>query len=217
MLETIDQYAVDRLRESDDEARWRSRHFSWVLALAEEAFPALVGPQQSFWIDWMAGEIDNVRAALQWSIDEKLVDGFRIAPRLASWWVRRAPSPKLASGFLDCSTRLRTIVRRATEQERWMPSAISPLAKPTLLRPSDCFVKATRFSRHLVMYEGRRTSGRQFARVIAADDCPSKRAIAPSHGSPLEPGPAVVQTSRATVVRWCQWTSSPWSKRMIDH
>jgi non-specific serine/threonine protein kinase len=38
MLETIRQYALDRLRETGEEARWRDRHFEWVLALAEESF-----------------------------------------------------------------------------------------------------------------------------------------------------------------------------------
>jgi predicted ATPase/DNA-binding winged helix-turn-helix (wHTH) protein len=90
MLETIHEYALDRLGESDEEAQWRSRHFAWVLALAEEAFRSLIGPQQGLWIDRMTQELDNVRAALQWAIDEKLADAFRIAPNLALWWVRGA-------------------------------------------------------------------------------------------------------------------------------
>jgi non-specific serine/threonine protein kinase len=90
MLETIRQYALDRLREAGDEAQWRNRHFAWALALAEESFPSLIGPQQTLWMDRMASELDNFRAALQWAIDQKLADAFRLAPRLARWWVRRA-------------------------------------------------------------------------------------------------------------------------------
>jgi predicted ATPase/DNA-binding winged helix-turn-helix (wHTH) protein len=90
MLETMRQYARDRLREAGEESQWRSRHFAWVLALAEESFQALTGPQQGLWTNRMARELDNVRAALQWAIDEKLADAFRIAPGLARWWVRRA-------------------------------------------------------------------------------------------------------------------------------
>src|SRR6266542_1302661 len=74
MLETIRQYALDRLRESDEEARWRNRHFAWVLALAEESYEQLVGPQQSLWIDRIARELDNFRAALRWAIEQKLLD-----------------------------------------------------------------------------------------------------------------------------------------------
>jgi hypothetical protein len=81
MLETIRQYAFDRLREADEQAQWRNRHFVWILALAEESFQSLIGPQQGLWIDRMASELDNFRAALQWAIDQKLADGFRLAHR----------------------------------------------------------------------------------------------------------------------------------------
>src|SRR6266478_2628542 len=56
MLETIRQYALDRLREAGEEAQWRHRQFAWVLTFAEESFPALIGPQQGLWIDRMAAE-----------------------------------------------------------------------------------------------------------------------------------------------------------------
>jgi predicted ATPase/DNA-binding winged helix-turn-helix (wHTH) protein len=90
MLETIRQYALDRLRDSDEEARWRNRHFAWVLALAEESFEPLTGPDQGLWFDRMARELDNFRAALKWAIEQKLPDALRIAPGLYRWWVRRA-------------------------------------------------------------------------------------------------------------------------------
>ena len=90
MLETIRQYALDRLRETGEEARWRNRHFAWVLALAEESFEPLVGPQQGVWMDRMAREIDNFRVALRWAIERKLPDALRMVPNLFRWWVRRA-------------------------------------------------------------------------------------------------------------------------------
>ena len=50
-------------------------------------------------MDRMSWEIDNVRGALQWAIDNKLADAFRIAPNLGKWWVRRA----LRRAYGDCS------------------------------------------------------------------------------------------------------------------
>src|SRR5258705_5331324 len=41
MLETIRQYALDRLRETGEELTWRNRHFACYLALAEESFEPL--------------------------------------------------------------------------------------------------------------------------------------------------------------------------------
>ena len=90
MLETLRQYALDRLRETGEEAQWRNRHFAWILALAEESFEPLVGPQQGVWMDRMAREIDNFRVALSWAIERKLPDALRMVPNLFRWWVRRA-------------------------------------------------------------------------------------------------------------------------------
>jgi predicted ATPase len=99
MLETIRQYALDRLRESGEEARWRNRHFAWVLALAEESFEPLVGPDQRPWLNRMARELDNFRAALRWAIEQKLADALRMAPNLFRWWVRRAHVTEARESF----------------------------------------------------------------------------------------------------------------------
>jgi predicted ATPase/DNA-binding winged helix-turn-helix (wHTH) protein len=99
MLETIRQYAFDRLRETEEEARWRNRHFAWVLAIAEESFEPLVGPQQGLWIVRMARELDNFRAALGWAVEQKLPDALRLAPNLIRWWVRRAHVTEMREWF----------------------------------------------------------------------------------------------------------------------
>src|SRR5258706_812350 len=64
----------------------------------------------------MTREIDNVRAALQWAIDKKVADAFRIAPRLALWWVRRASLSEASQWFyrlLDAIPQDRTPRDRA--------------------------------------------------------------------------------------------------------
>jgi predicted ATPase len=90
MLETIRQYALNRLGDTDEETQWRNRQLAWVLALAEESFQALLGPQQGLWIDRIATEIDNFRTALTWGTEQKHPDTLRLAPGLARWWVRRS-------------------------------------------------------------------------------------------------------------------------------
>jgi non-specific serine/threonine protein kinase len=125
MLETIRQYALDRLRETGEEAQRRDRHFAWVLALAEESFQSLVGPQQGLGIDRMARELDNFRAALRWAIDQKLADGFRLAPNLALWWVRRASLSEARQWF----TRLLDAVPRDCAPREFPPHGRSPRAR----------------------------------------------------------------------------------------
>jgi predicted ATPase/DNA-binding winged helix-turn-helix (wHTH) protein len=89
MLETIRQYALDRLREAGEEAQGRNRHFVCYLALAEESFEPLGCREQRECLDRIAREIDNFRAALTWTIEQKLPDAFRMVPENYRSWVRR--------------------------------------------------------------------------------------------------------------------------------
>ncbi len=67
MLETLRQYARDRLEESEEAPDVRTRHLNWVQALVERAHPELEGPDQGAWLQRLDTELDNLRAALEWS------------------------------------------------------------------------------------------------------------------------------------------------------
>ncbi|HEV3473929.1 MAG TPA: tetratricopeptide repeat protein, partial [Actinomycetota bacterium] len=69
MLETIREFAAERLAESGQEEDLRRRHAEWVMAFAEEAEPEIVGENQALWLDRTEREHDNIRAALRWAID----------------------------------------------------------------------------------------------------------------------------------------------------
>ncbi|HEV2123291.1 MAG TPA: DUF4062 domain-containing protein, partial [Chloroflexota bacterium] len=66
MLQTIREFALERLPEADDEQAVRSAYAEYYLQLAEEAAPRLTGPDQIAWIARLDGENDNFRAALAW-------------------------------------------------------------------------------------------------------------------------------------------------------
>ncbi len=68
LLETLREYALERLRESGEEAVIRQRHLEWALALAERAEPELVGPQGAMWGHRLEREHDNLRAAVAWCL-----------------------------------------------------------------------------------------------------------------------------------------------------
>jgi len=67
LLETIRQYARDRLLEAGEAGPVRDRHRDWFVAFAERAAPELGGPNQAWWLDRLEQEHDNMRAALEWS------------------------------------------------------------------------------------------------------------------------------------------------------
>lgn len=90
LLETIREYALERLEESGEAAAARAAHARFFLAFAEDAALELCGPEQKTWLDTMEDEHDNVREVLQWSTDRGDAEtGLRLAAALAELWARR--------------------------------------------------------------------------------------------------------------------------------
>jgi predicted ATPase/class 3 adenylate cyclase len=69
LLVTIRAFALDRLKADGREVETRRRHATAYLALAEIAAPHLPGPDQPRWLDRLAVEYPNLRAAIRWAID----------------------------------------------------------------------------------------------------------------------------------------------------
>jgi predicted ATPase/class 3 adenylate cyclase len=67
MLETIREYASERLADSSGAEEVSRRHARFFLSLAEEAEPELLGPEQARWLDTLEQEHDNLRAAITWA------------------------------------------------------------------------------------------------------------------------------------------------------
>ena len=63
MLETIRDFALERLEEADESEALRRRHAEWFLALAERAEPHLDGADQSEWLGLLEADIANLREA----------------------------------------------------------------------------------------------------------------------------------------------------------
>ncbi|WP_329256036.1 winged helix-turn-helix domain-containing protein [Actinoallomurus sp. NBC_01490] len=90
MLETVREYAGERLDDSGEAERVREAHAAYFLALAETAEPRLRGPGQLTWLARLDAEQGNLDAALGHAIDrgERERALRLIAARTWAWLIR---------------------------------------------------------------------------------------------------------------------------------
>ena len=89
-LETIRQYAYERLVEDAGMERLRDKHLDYFLRMTEAIEPDLVGAQQSEWMDHLEVELDNIRRALEWSLASgKYEQALRLFGALGWFWIIR--------------------------------------------------------------------------------------------------------------------------------
>jgi non-specific serine/threonine protein kinase len=89
MLETIREYATERLYVSTEADSIGRRHMGWYLMLAEKAAPHWSGPEQAGWLSRLEKDGDNLRAALRWSVEHsEVVTEARLCAALWQMWIR---------------------------------------------------------------------------------------------------------------------------------
>src|SRR5713101_3990445 len=95
MLETISEYALEMLDANGEERFIRHAHAVYYMTLAEESERELVGPQQAAWLERLEQEHDNLRAALDWSLQQdedtnetqrRMEIALRLAGALRRFW-----------------------------------------------------------------------------------------------------------------------------------
>ena len=92
MLETVREYALERLLATGETERIRGQHRDFYLALAERAEPELRGPEQQIWHRRLETERDNLRGAMEWSLSSENAGALlRLAGALWRFWNVRGP------------------------------------------------------------------------------------------------------------------------------
>ncbi len=86
LLETIRQYARERLAEAGETPRLEARHRAWYLAVAEAADPQVAGER---FFEPAEIELDNLRAALASGLRDDPRSALRTAVALWQVWMRR--------------------------------------------------------------------------------------------------------------------------------
>lgn len=90
MLETIREYAVERLGDAGEVAGVRRAHAAYCLVLAEEGNPELDTAERAHWLTQCDAEIDNFRAALDWLFETRELEwALRLCVALFRFWDMR--------------------------------------------------------------------------------------------------------------------------------
>jgi predicted ATPase/DNA-binding XRE family transcriptional regulator len=89
MLETIREYALERLEACAETPIMQWHHANYYVALAELAEPELIGAQSLVWLKRLGAEHANIRAVLAWSLSTQgQIDlGLRLAAALEWFWI----------------------------------------------------------------------------------------------------------------------------------
>jgi predicted ATPase/DNA-binding winged helix-turn-helix (wHTH) protein len=110
MLETIREFALERLMESEDHSSARRAHAAYCLVLAEEGNPELTAADRTRWLTQCDAEIDNFRAALDWLFQTLDLDwSLRLCVALFRFWDMRE---HLSEG----RARIETVLRLCGEE-----------------------------------------------------------------------------------------------------
>ncbi|MDX1615080.1 MAG: LuxR C-terminal-related transcriptional regulator [Candidatus Promineifilaceae bacterium] len=90
LLETVRQYAQEKLQAAAEWADLKDRHLDHFLERTQEADQKVRGPYQPLWLNWLEREYANIRTALSWSLTHDRIEaGLRLAVALYQFWVVR--------------------------------------------------------------------------------------------------------------------------------
>lgn len=123
MLETIREYAEEKLAEAGETTSARRRHLAYYLALAEDVEPQLRGHRQVHWLKCLDQENDNLRRALAWALEtEDTESALRLAGALPYFW--RIRDYRTEGGrWVEAALRLH-VVQAAPAHGHWLARAL---------------------------------------------------------------------------------------------
>ena len=107
MLETIREYATERLNQAGEDAEVRRAHAAYCMVIAEEGNPELNAAERARWLTQCDAEIDNFRSALDWLFDRHELEwALRLCVALFRFWDMRLH-------VTEGRARLETVLRLA--------------------------------------------------------------------------------------------------------
>jgi predicted ATPase/DNA-binding CsgD family transcriptional regulator len=119
MLETLREYALERLKASGEAVAMRRQHATFFLVMAEEAYPKMRSAERSTWLMRLEADHDNLRAALRWTLESQEAEmGLRLVSVLYRFW-------SLRNHAREGLSWLKQVLVQPTAQERTAARAVA--------------------------------------------------------------------------------------------
>src|SRR6266540_6489604 len=158
LLETIRQYARDKLLEAGESEKVRNRHLDFFLKFAEEAETYMNGPQEMEWRALLDTEYDNLRTAFEWAMGNDMEKVLRLGGALHLFWERHGYEVEGRRLMNEVLARLKTIPamegEAAREQITYRAKALIALGllgfgQGDILSSLKAFEESASFSRQI--------------------------------------------------------------------
>jgi predicted ATPase len=146
MLETLREYALERLAPSGEETATRRAHAAYCIVLAEEGIRPRNEAERETWLARCDSEVDNFRAALDWLVASGSTEwALRLGVALYPFWEHR----------------------ELLEEARWQLCAIVDMSRDG--PPTAAWAQATGYAAAMCEWQGDvATAGTLFSRALEA-------------------------------------------------
>ena len=125
LLETVRQYARDKLLEAGEAKQMRDQHLEHFHNLAVKAEPRLYGSEALKWVNRLEAEHDNLRTAMEWGLENHLISTLEMCVALPPFWFRRGMEAESMMLVEEALSRIHTLPRAEGDAKRQQTTLIA--------------------------------------------------------------------------------------------
>jgi len=133
-LETIRQYATEKLLESGDAVNARNRHLAHFLEVSKRAEDYYGSAQRLLWMNRLEVEHDNLRSALGWALESDPASALQMVCSLAVFWLSRSYLNEGCNWCQAAISRVEAVSPAGEGMDQWRARAYTALAMLSINR-----------------------------------------------------------------------------------
>ena len=147
LLETIRQYAREKLLESGESSMARELHLEYYLQLGAEAESRLLGPQMLQTLNQLEPELDNIRTALEWALEHQPEIALQLVARLTYFWQGRGHIAEGRRWLSEALSRSKEVAEQAWKAKALYSSGVLAFAQGELIASRAALTESARLAR----------------------------------------------------------------------